>query len=223
MCPFAPNAASTNAIGERGPCVSNAGRQRQQSRGFVVAGADGGQHFAASHRSCRSIVRRFYQRQSFAEIGAAAGVTAEAARKRVSRSLVEVKQLMLRNGEDAIPNALLASFSSSAKSNRRSGAQSAENRRIKSILKETSVMTAQQAPAEGGHQMISAEFLVKDVEANLAFFEKLGFPRRFIDKPDATGRIPRASLTAGHMGKIWIRRAGESRRHPSLHQCILLD
>ena len=60
---------------------------------------------------------------------------------------------------------------------------------------------------QGGYNLISIEFLVNDVEENLAFFEKLGFPRRWLDTPDANGRVPRASLTAGAMGKIWIRRA----------------
>jgi RNA polymerase sigma factor (sigma-70 family) len=158
------------------------------------------------------IVRRFYRRQSFAEIGTAVGVSAEAARKRISRSLAEIKQLMLRDGVDAIPDAFLLNFN---KRTRSPAARQADSKRINSIVKETITMAEQQAPPPGGHQMISAEFLVKDVEANLDFFEKLGFPRRFIDTPDATGRIPRASLTAGQMGKIWIRRAPESQVHPS--------
>jgi RNA polymerase sigma factor (sigma-70 family) len=161
------------------------------------------------------IVRRFYRRQSFAEIGTVMGVSAEAARKRVSRSLVEIKQLMLRDGEDAIPDAFLVNFNQSARSGSRSGTEAAGGKRIKSILKESITMAEQQTPSEGGHQMISAEFLVKDVEANLVFFEKLGFPRRFIDKLDASGRVPRASLTAGQMGKIWIRRAPELEIRPS--------
>ena len=56
----------------------------------------------------------------------------------------------------------------------------------------------------------SAEFFVKDVEANLDFFEKLGFWRHFIDSPDAMGRIPRASLRGGKTARIWLRRASES-------------
>jgi hypothetical protein len=77
------------------------------------------------------------------------------------------------------------------------------------------VMMEQSKLSQGGHQMISVEFLVNDVEANLQFFEKLGFPRRFVDKPDRAGNIPRASVTAGHLGKIWIRQATASEIHPS--------
>jgi hypothetical protein len=47
---------------------------------------------------------------------------------------------------------------------------------------------------------------VSDVEANLAFFEKLGFQRRWSETPDAMDRIPRASLAAG-VARIWLRRA----------------
>jgi catechol 2,3-dioxygenase-like lactoylglutathione lyase family enzyme len=77
------------------------------------------------------------------------------------------------------------------------------------------LMIEQSKLSQGGYQMISVEFLVADVEMNLQFFEKLGFPRRFVDKPDATGNIPRASVTAGHLGKIWIRRAPACDIHPS--------
>jgi RNA polymerase sigma factor (sigma-70 family) len=161
------------------------------------------------------VVRRFYRRQSFAEIGAALRTTSEAARKRVSRSLAEIKHLMLRDGVDAIPDAFLVDWNKSAKRERRSDKQAMNVQRINSIVKENVAMIEQQKLSQGGYQMISTEFLVRDVEANLAFFEKLGFPRRFIDTPDATGRVPRASLTAGHLGKIWIRRASESEIHPS--------
>jgi RNA polymerase sigma factor (sigma-70 family) len=155
------------------------------------------------------IVRRFYQRQSFAQIGAAMDVSSEAARKRVSRSLAQVRQLMVRDGIDSIPDQLLVEVQGP----RRRAKLATE--RINRKVKETLAMSQQSEPAPGGHQMISAEFLVSEVEANLDFFEKLGFPRRFIDKPDSAGRIPRASLTAGHMGKIWIRRAEPAEIHPS--------
>lgn len=159
------------------------------------------------------VVGRFYRRQRFADIGAALGISAEAARKRVTRSLDEIKALMLRAGVAAISDALITDFTHPPK--RLRAAEPASRRRIKSILKETVAMADQPAPSQGGHQMISAEFLVRDVEANLEFFEKLGFPRRFIDKPDTDGRIPRASLTAGALGKIWIRRAGDEYIRPS--------
>jgi RNA polymerase sigma factor (sigma-70 family) len=161
------------------------------------------------------IVGRFYRRQSFAEIGAAMGISAEAARKRVSRSLAETKHLMLRDGDEAIPDALLMNFRKPSRTGRLAEKQATDSKRIDVIVKETIAMADEQPPPQGGYQMISVEFLVRDVEANLDFFEKLGFPRRFIDKPDATGRVPRASLTAGQMGKIWIRRTSESEIHPS--------
>ena len=86
-------------------------------------------------------------------------------------------------------------------------------------------MSEDQPPA-GGYNLISIEFLVNDVEQNLEFFEKLGFPRRWLDKPDATGRLPRASLTAGAMGKIWIRRAPDGsniRPSPSINPFFWVD
>jgi RNA polymerase sigma factor (sigma-70 family) len=165
-------------------------------------------------REREMIVRRFYRRQSFREIGAALGAGDEAARKRVSRALAEIRNLMLRDGVDAIPDDFLTNLERPAK---RAPAEkrATDGKRINLIVKENIAMSEERTPSQGGHQMISAEFLVKDVEANLEFFEKLGFPRRFIDKPDANGRISRASLTAGNMGKIWIRRAVESEIHPS--------
>jgi RNA polymerase sigma factor (sigma-70 family) len=161
------------------------------------------------------IVRRFYRRQSFAEIGRVLNISAEAARKRVSRTLMEIKQLMLRDGVDAIPDKFLMDLNRPARRGSRGGKAAMDRKQINSIVKEKAIMAQQEAPATGGHQLISTEFLVSDVEANLDFFEKLGFPRRFIDKPDASGRIPRASLTAGKFGKIWIRRAAESEVRPS--------
>jgi RNA polymerase sigma factor (sigma-70 family) len=41
---------------------------------------------------------------------------------------------------------------------------------------------------------------VTDVEANIAFFEKLGFRQRWVDTPDADGRLPRASVGNGVVG-----------------------
>ena len=171
------------------------------------------------------IVRRFYRRQNFAEMGQAVGLTAEAARKRVSRSLAEIKHLMMRDGIDAIPDTFLTNFNRLTKGGRRAASHVPNSKQINTILKETLAMAEQLTPTPGGHQMISAEFLVKDVEANLVFFEKLGFPRRFVDKPDATGRVPRASLTAGKMGKIWIRRAldTEIRPSPSINVFFWID
>jgi len=161
------------------------------------------------------IVGRFYRRQSFAEIGGGFGLSAEAVRKRISRSLKEIKTLMLRNGTDAIPDAFLAGFDRPFKKRREKTEHGPDARKIKLLVKETVTMTKQEMPLPSGHQMISAEFLVKDVEANLQFFEKLGFPRRYVETPDANGSIPRASLTAGKLGKIWIRRADDEEIRPS--------
>src|SRR5207248_11470379 len=60
-----------------------------------------------------------------------------------------------------------------------------------------------------GFAAVSAEFYVKDVEANLDFFEKLGFKRRWTETPDPMGRLPRASLRGG-VGRIWLRRADDA-------------
>src|SRR5262249_29783522 len=109
------------------------------------------------------------------------------------------------------PDELLAGYQQHEKKQR----AAADSKRINRIVKEKLSMEQQQATSVGGHQMISAEFLVRDVEANLEFFEKLGFPRRFVDQPTAAGIIPRASLTAGQMAKIWIRRAPDSDIRPS--------
>jgi RNA polymerase sigma factor (sigma-70 family) len=161
------------------------------------------------------VVRRFYQRQTFAQIGSALNVSTEAARKRVGRSLAEVRQLMLRDGVDAIPDAFLANMNRPIKTGRRAEKPATAGIRIHSNVKKEIAMIEQHTISQGGHQLISAEFLVRDVEANLDFFEKLGFPRRFTDKPDGTGKVPRASLTAGTVGKIWIRRAPEADIRPS--------
>jgi RNA polymerase sigma factor (sigma-70 family) len=160
------------------------------------------------------VVRRFYQRESFAEIGSALNITSEAARKRVSRALGTVKAQMMRNGPDAIPDSFLTDLNRSALSARDRKKQASNSKRIDAIVK-GKVTMAEQQQTVGGYNLISVEFLVRDVEANLEFFEKLGFPRRWMDKPDAMGRLPRASLTAGTMGKIWVRRAAVPDIRPS--------
>jgi RNA polymerase sigma factor (sigma-70 family) len=171
------------------------------------------------------IVRRFYRHQRLGEIGRAFGISPDAARKRVNRAITEVKNWMLQNDLDAIPDNLLAHWNRSGRRVSGAAGRAASDERIQSIIKRKVAMTEQQAPAAGGHQMISAEFLVMDVETNLRFFEALGFPRRFIDQPDETGKIPRASLTAGKFGKIWIRRATASdiRPSPSINVFFWID
>jgi RNA polymerase sigma factor (sigma-70 family) len=153
------------------------------------------------------IVGRFYQRQSFAQIGAALNISADAARKRISRALIEVRSMMVRDGVDAIPDALLADFDPSASAAPSVGKSAANQRRIDSIAKGTVAMSEQAAACE--FPVVSAEFFVKDVKANLEFFEKIGFRRRYVEAVDAMGRIPRASAVAG-VGRIWLRRADES-------------
>jgi RNA polymerase sigma factor (sigma-70 family) len=149
------------------------------------------------------VVRRFYQRESFGEIGEAWKISAEAARKRVNRALVEIKKVMVRDGFDAIPDVFLENFRAASAEK-----SAARKRQIQSIVKGQAAMTQQQTDTSG-FQLVSAEFLVKDVEENMAFFEKLGFRRRWLDTPGADGKLPRASMTAGS-GKIWIRRAPQS-------------
>jgi RNA polymerase sigma factor (sigma-70 family) len=153
------------------------------------------------------IVRRFYQRESFAEIGAVLNITAEAARKRVDRALMTVKTLMVRDGVDVIPDMFLAGLSPSASTSAPAGKAAIRQKRIDSIAKGTVVMVEQAKACE--YPVVSAEFFVKDVEANLEFFEKLGFRRRYVETADAMGRVPRASLVGG-VGRIWLRRAAES-------------
>ena len=46
-------------------------------------------------------------------------------------------------------------------------------------------------------QSLAVEIRVKDVEANIDFFQKAGFGIRFKDTPDANGRLPRASVFSG--------------------------
>lgn len=153
------------------------------------------------------VVRRFYQRQEYKEIGAAFDLSAEAVRKRIGRSLAQVGTRMMRDGIDVIPESLLSAAAQPA-------TKQLTDRLVQSVAKEKA-MAWGPVQSTGGFQLISTEFLVKDVEANLEFFEKLGFPRRFTDAPDPDGKLPRASLTAGQFGKIWIRRAPPSEIHPS--------
>ena len=153
------------------------------------------------------IVRRFYQRESFAEIGNALSITADAARKRVSRALLEIRSLMVRDGVEAIPDTFLADLGQSVSAGRHVGKAAINHERIDTIAKGTVDMVEQAKACE--YPVVSAEFFVSDVDANLEFFEKLGFRRRYVEAVDAMGRVPRASLVAG-VGRIWLRRAAES-------------
>jgi RNA polymerase sigma factor (sigma-70 family) len=153
------------------------------------------------------IVRRFYQRESFAEIGEAMEITAEAARKRVGRVLVEIRGLMVRDGVEAIPEAFLEGLDQSVLAGGGAGKAAVNQKRIDAIAKGTVAMVEEAKACE--YPVMSAEFFVKDVEINLEFFEKLGFRRRYVEGVDAMGRVPRASLVGG-VGRIWLRRADQS-------------
>ena len=150
-----------------------------------------------------AIVRRFYESADLTSVGEALDISADAARKRISRALAVVKELMLRDGIDAIPDELLAAKPMSAATYSLGG-----NKRIDSLAKGTMIMMTQMEAID--FAVMSAEFFVKDVEANLDFFEKLGFRRHFLDTPDAMGRLPRASLRGGKFARIWLRRADET-------------
>jgi RNA polymerase sigma factor (sigma-70 family) len=156
------------------------------------------------------IIRRYYRHQNLDEVGKAADISADAARKRIARALLAVRSSMLRD-VDSIPDALLADFDPPRAPVRR-------------LMPNREVVMDQ--PVSGGFNLISVEFLVRDVEENLQFFETLGFPRRWLDKPDADGKLPRASLTAGAMGKVWIRRVAQGEQispSPSINPFFWVD
>jgi RNA polymerase sigma factor (sigma-70 family) len=171
-----------------------------------------------SPREREAVVRRFYQAQDFASVGAAMGISADAARKRVTRVLATIREMMLHHGVDVLPEPLLRAdgfeplvaatpASPTAlrpkRRRRRRGYSSAQT----SLAKGTITMAEQAQIAE--FPVISAEYFVTDVEANLEFFERLGFRRRWSETPDAMGRLPRASLASG-AGRIWLRRADQA-------------
>jgi RNA polymerase sigma factor (sigma-70 family) len=155
-----------------------------------------------------AIIRRFYQRQDFAAVGSALNITAEAARKRITRCLQSVKNSMLNDGIDVIPDHLLPTFQTLPPGAPRIAHTSDDEKRIDSLAKGTVAMIEQIEAIE--FAVMSAEFFVTDVDENLNFFEKLGFRRRFVEPPDATGHTPRASLAAG-AARIWLRSANPAR------------
>jgi RNA polymerase sigma factor (sigma-70 family) len=150
------------------------------------------------------VVRKFYRGESFEEIGHALRVTAEAARKRVGRALAAVRETMVRDGADAIPDEFLEKLDQCRSA---LGKPAANRKWIDSIAKGTVAMVEQAKACD--YPVMTAEFFVKDVESNLDFFEKLGFRRRYVEAADAMGRVPRASLVGG-VGRIWLRRASDS-------------
>lgn len=155
-----------------------------------------------------AVIGRFYRGQDFAAIGRQLGCSGEAARKRVGRALVHVRDAMLRDGLDAVPTELLGGVKALRGSGDGPGASARRNNRIPAMAK--GAMTMMQQMDAIDFTVWSAELFVKDVESNLDFFEKLGFQRHFLDAPDAMGRLPRASLRGGKTARIWLRRASEA-------------
>ena len=156
----------------------------------------------------QAIVRRFYQSQDYQTIALELECTAEAVRKRIARALITVRGWMLQDGVDVIPDELLAGITTPSRPSARVSQRAKDNERMGELAKGAMIMV-QQAEATD-FTVWSAEFFVKDVDANLDFFEKLGFRRHFIDSPDGMGHIPRASLRGGKTARIWLRRASEA-------------
>jgi RNA polymerase sigma factor (sigma-70 family) len=156
----------------------------------------------------QAIVRRFYQGVDYQTIALELECSADAVRKRIARALVSVRGWMLQDGVDLIPDELLAGTTALAESSPRVLHRAKDNARIEELARGAMIMMQQTESTD--FTVWSAEFFVKDVEANLDFFEKLGFRRHFIDSPDAAGHIPRASLRGGKTARIWLRRASEA-------------
>jgi RNA polymerase sigma factor (sigma-70 family) len=158
-----------------------------------------------------AVVRRFYEGADLASIGDALGVSADAARKRIARAVLTLRTILLRDGLDAIPDELITRLEPVSSSFDRRGpslARAARERdRINTLAKGAMDMTEQAEAID--FPVMTAEFFVKDVEANVGFFEKLGFRRRWTETPDAMGRVPRASVVGG-VARIWLRRAAEA-------------
>jgi RNA polymerase sigma factor (sigma-70 family) len=161
-------------------------------------------------RDRETVVRRYYRREDFSRIGAALDLSPDAARKHLARALARLRTLMLRDRVDVIPDALLEAMNDEPRAASARGARPTtdpnQQHRVSDIAKGTIAMLEE--AQDLGFAVVSAEFYVRDVEANLDFFEKLGFQRRWTETPDAMGRLPRASLRGG-VGRIWLRRADD--------------
>jgi hypothetical protein len=114
-----------------------------------------------------------------------------------------MRQWMLREGVDVLPEEWIARDIGA----RIGPAAPSRPPRVRQLAKET--MTMAQEQQANDFPVVSAEFFVRDVEANVTFFEKLGFTPRWREAADAMGRLPRASL-AGGAGRIWLRRADDA-------------
>lgn len=152
-----------------------------------------------------AVVKRFYQGADLASIGDALALSADAARKRISRALLILRATLLRDGVDLIPDALLEGINLHP-FDAAPIARAVQKKRIHSLAKGAMTMAEQNQAVD--FPVMTAELFVKDVESSLDFFEKLGFRRRWTETPDAMGRLTRASLVGG-VARIWLRRAAE--------------
>jgi RNA polymerase sigma factor (sigma-70 family) len=158
-------------------------------------------------RDREALVHRFYQNEKFPAVGQALGISPDAARKRVDRALLALKQLMICDGVNILPDDLIKRIELDSPAAPRIPGPFTNNKRLDSLAKGAMTMAQQSRISE--FTTVSAEFYVKDVEANLAFFEKLGFTPRWKETPDPLGRLSRASLAAG-AARIWLRRSSET-------------
>jgi hypothetical protein len=149
-----------------------------------------------------AIVRRFYQQASLAEVARALGTTAEAARKRVTRAVSRLRRWLSREGV-LVPQAALIERLAATGETSPAVTASESSTQAAFIAEGTTAMITETRATE--FPVVSAEFDVADVEANITFFEQLGFTKRWQEQRDASG-LPRASL-AGGSGRIWLRRA----------------
>ncbi len=153
-----------------------------------------------------AVVRRFFLGENFTAIAHSLAISPEAAHKRVTRALAAIRQLLLQDGIEAIPDELIGKMKITADA-RAPLIRTGRRKRIDLLAKGTIAMAEQAKISE--FPVVSAEFCVKDVETNIDFFQKLGFQPRWRETPDAMGRLPRASLVGG-AGRIWLRRASDA-------------
>jgi RNA polymerase sigma factor (sigma-70 family) len=172
-------------------------------------------------RDREAVVRRFYQCESFAEVGRALGITEEAARKRVTRILRRCRVSLSLEGIDARPMALLDGRASLPQAPPYARASAGNLQEIERVAKGAMNMVQQTEAMQ--FAVMTAEFVVRSVEDNLDFFEKLGFRRHYVETLDAGGVAPRASLRGGH-ARIWLRRATkENSPSPGVVVYVWLD
>lgn len=154
-------------------------------------------------RDREAIVRRFYQHESFEQIGKALGISEEAARKRVTRTLDRCRAAMSIDGFRIEPESI---FDRSAFFTQTQARPIPSKERIKSLAEGTALMVQQMESIQ--FAVMTAEFFVTSVEDNLDFFEKLGFRRHFVEPVDAAGTASRAAMRGGH-ARLWLRRASK--------------